>query len=259
MSRTRIARLVGQCVAGALLAGSTSPAARADEAGDLCLADSIEGQVLKAHGRYARAREHLEQCAAPVCDEALRTRCAASRDEVIAKTPVLLIHPRDDRGEPLADATVRLDGAVIDAAGPVPLDLGAHALRVEHAGRRFELAITDPKPGVQEIAATIDLRSHVPTRPTPTVFWLLGGTSAAGLVAFGALAGVTLQKQQELQSCTPYCNASSQGPLQATEIAADVALGVGVAAALAATFVYIARPTRMKEVRISAQGATWAF
>jgi hypothetical protein len=233
--------------------------AHADETSDLCLADSIEGQVLKAHGRFTRAREHLERCAAPACEENMRTRCAAWRDEVVAKTPVLQIHAQDDRGHAIDDVVVRLDGAVIDPSRPVPLDQGPHAVRADHAGRHFELSLPEPKPGVQDVIATIDLRDRVPTRPTPPSFWLLSGTAGAGFLAFGAFGVATLVQESNLRACSPYCDASGKGPLQATEIGADIGLGIGVAAALAATFAYLARSTVMKEVRIGSQGVLWAF
>jgi hypothetical protein len=236
-----------------------APSSHADDASNLCLADSIEGQVLKTNGRLTQAREYLERCAAPACEPNIRARCAEWRDEVIAKTPVLQIHPEDDLGRPLADVVVRIDGLIVDPAKPVPLDLGSHELRAEHAGRRFELLLPDPKPGVRDIKATIDLRSQVPARPVSSWVWVLGTTAAVGLVAFGAFSVATLVQQNDLQVCSPYCDPSSKPPLQATEVGADIGLGIGVAAALAATFVYVARPTVMREVRLSSRGVTWAF
>lgn len=165
----------------------------------------------------------------------------------------------DDRGTPIPDAVVRLDGAIVDPSQPVPLDVGSHALRADHAGRHFELSLVDAKPGPQDVVATIDLRMSVATRPTPKAFWLLGGTSALGFLALGAFGIATLVQESNLQVCSPFCDVSAKGTLQATEVGADIGLGIGIAGAVAATFVYFVRPTVMREVRLSNRGVTWAF
>ena len=188
----------------------------------------------------------------------MRVRCAKWRDEVRAATPVLTIRPVDDRGQAIRDAVVRVDGALVDPAGPVPVDPGPHELRADHAGRRFVTTL-DPRPGAQEVTATIDLRDRVETRPAPAAFFALGATAAAGLLAYGGFGIATLVEAGKLDACSPFCDPSSRGPLQATEVAADVGLGVGVAAALAATLVYLARPTVLREVRLGAGGLGYRF
>jgi hypothetical protein len=250
---------VTQVTASILLLLAAPPPARADETSDMCLADSIEGQVLKRLGRLTRAREHLEQCAEAACEDAMRVRCASWRDDVRAATPVLVIRTVDDQGAPVADAAVRLDGALIDTSAPVPVDPGPHELRAEHAGRRFVTTL-EPKAGPQSVVATIDLRSSVPTRPTPTLFYFLVGTSTVGLLAFGALSVATQVQADHLDAaCKPYCDTSDRPPLVATEVGADVGLGIGVAAALAATVVYLVRPVVSKEVRLTDNGLSVAF
>jgi hypothetical protein len=238
---------------------ASSRGAKADETSDLCLADSIEGQVLKTHGRLTRAREHLERCAEPACEAHMRARCAQWRDEVSAATPVLKIHPVDDLGNAIPDATVRLDGAIIDPSQPVPLDIGPHELRAEHAGRHVVLSLLEPKPGPQDVNVAIDLRSTVPTRPPPTTFWVLGGAATAGVVAFAAFGIATLAQANHLSSCTSFCDPSAKTPLEATETGADVGLTIAVAAGLAATVVYLVRPTVLKDVRFTSRSLTWTF
>jgi hypothetical protein len=242
----------------ALVACSTSRPAPAQEP-DICLADSIEGQVLKSHGRLTRAREHLERCADPSCEEHMRARCASWLAEVVATIPVLTIEVVDDRGQPIPDAVVRLDGAIVDPSRPLPLDLGPHVVRADHAGRSFELSMVDSKPGVHDIRAVIDLRGATPTRPTPSSVWALVGASAVGWAGLGAFGIATLEQEGSLRACAPYCDASRRTPLEISETGADVALAVGAAAALVATFLYFTRPTVMKEVRLSEKGMAWAF
>jgi hypothetical protein len=248
-----------QVTVSSLLLLAAPPPARADETSDMCLADSIEGQVLKRLGRLTRAREHLEQCAEAACEDAMRVRCARWRDEVRAATPVLVIRTVDDEGTPIGDAAVRLDGALIDPSGAVPVDPGPHELRAEHAGRRFVTTL-EPKAGPQSVVATIDLRSSVPTRPTPTLFYFLGGASTVGLLAFGALSIAAQVQANHLDAtCKPFCDTTDRPALVTTEVGADVGLGIGVAAALAATVVYLVRPVVSKEVRLTDNGLSVAF
>src|SRR5215472_8320471 len=129
--------------------------ARADEDSDLCFADSIEGQVLRAHGHLIRAREHLALCARPVCEEHMRQRCAEWLTQVEPTIPVLRLQVQDDRGTSLPSAIVRLDGAVVDPASPIPVDPGPHELRADYANRRTVVSIK-PSPGAQTQVVSID-------------------------------------------------------------------------------------------------------
>jgi hypothetical protein len=232
--------------------------ASADEASDLCFADSIEGQVLRDHGKLTKAAPHLEQCAQPQCEEAMRTRCAQWLSDVRKEVPVVAVRVVDDRGEAVPGAVVRLDGTVVDASATFPLDPGRHELRAAFAGRDA-IVTFDTRPGSQEVQAVVDLRKKVFERPISTPAYVAGGVALAGLIAFGALGAASLVEVGHLSSCTPYCEASSRPPLVATQDTADVALGVGVAGALAATILYLARPTVAKEIRIGAGGVSWAF
>ena len=232
--------------------------ARADEASDLCLADSIEGQVLKNHGQLTRAREYLVRCSEAPCDERMRARCAQWRDELLAATPVLSIRTLDDLGQPVRESTTRLDGALIDPAKPVDVDPGSHELRVEHAGRVAVLSL-EPKPGPQPVTLTLDLRDKVPARPTPRAVYWLAGTTGVALASLAALSIGTLVQQSNLRGCSPYCSPSTQGTLDGIEVGADLSLGVAAAAALGAAIVYLARPTVFKDVRLTYRAVTWTF
>ena len=118
------------CVLWLLVA---SPPARADD-GEICLASSIQGQVLRQSGRLLRAREHLAECAKDKCDLAMRERCAAWLKDAEAKTPRLLLTIEDDRGQALPLADVHVDG-MLTSAREVELDPGRHVVRADFAGR----------------------------------------------------------------------------------------------------------------------------
>jgi len=249
--------VIPMLVAISLLAGATSHA-RADETADVCLADSIEGQVLRNHGRLVRAREHLAQCSRTECEEAIRKRCSEWLDQANAALPRVSIRVVDDRGLPLPEAVVRLDGTPVDVAAPLAVDPGSHAIEATYRGRKATSTL-QAVAGSQEVSLTIDLRKTVYERPVPLATYVSGAVALAGFIAFGALGTASLVQVDELTQCSPYCDASRKAPIQTLEISADIALGVGVTALVAGTVFFLARPSVASQVHIGARGLSWAF
>jgi hypothetical protein len=171
---------------------------------------------------------------------------------------LLRIRTVDDRGVAVSDARVRIDGVLIDASTVVPVNPGPHEVRAQYAGRQVVLSI-EPKPGVQDVVATLDLRTQVPTRPTPTSFYIVGTSALVGLAAFGVFGIASLVQAGELNVCSPYCQVSNRSPLEATEVGADVSLAVSAAAVLGAMVAYLVRPTVFKHLRLSGPGVAWTF
>jgi hypothetical protein len=254
VARGSLAALLGVVMTASLHARG----AFADETSDLCLAGSLQGQILRSHGRLTLAREHLEECARPECEEAMRTRCAQWLGEVRAEIPILAVHVVDDRRGPIAAAVVHLDGSLVDASQPFPVDPGRHEVRADYAGRRAVVTV-DTRPGEQEVVPQLDLRSSVPERPVSTATFVSGAVSLAGFVALAAFGTAALVQQGSLSQCMPFCDSSHRGSLEAFEDAADIGLGVGIAGLLAGTIFYLTRPTVAKEVRIGARGVAWDF
>ena len=80
-------------------------------------------------------------------------------------------------------------------------------------------------------------------RPTPrAVYYLLGGT-AVGAVGFAVFAGLGKGEQGDLEkSCSPFCASADTDSVNNKYLAADISLGLGVAALVAAGIVYFTRP-----------------
>ncbi len=262
---TRIALVGAAGAAGAAAflvparAKAAPPAAPADE---ICLASSIEGQVLRRSGRVLRARELFTECARDACEKPMRERCSGWLREAETATPRLALRVNDDRGLPLPGAQLHVDGREV-ALAPAPttlleVDPGKHVVRADFAGRRelVELDVTD---GTRSLRLTLDLRTQVPARPTPPAVYALGATFGAAAIAFTVLGTSALVQAGHLDSCQPYCAADRKAPFDTAVIGADVSAAVGAAALLGAVIVYLARPTVTREVRVSSRGLAWDF
>jgi hypothetical protein len=241
------------------VARADPPPAGADE---ICLASSIEGQVLRRSGRLLQARELFAECARDACERPMRERCALWRSEAEARTPRLSLRVNDDRGVPLPGAQLHVDGQEVtlprDAATVLEVDPGKHVARADFGGRR-ELAEVDVALGTRSLTLTLDLRSRVDSRPTPSLAYALGATFGAAAVAFGIFGTSALVQAGHLSDCQPYCAADRKAPFDTAVIGSDVSAGIGAAALLGAVIVYLARPTVTREVRISSRGVAWDF
>jgi hypothetical protein len=242
---------------------STTAATPAPAAADeICLASSIEGQVLRRSGRLLRARELFVECARDVCEKPMRERCALWRSEVEARTPHLSLRVNDDRGLPVPGAQLHVDGQEVTlapgAATLLEVDPGKHVARANFAGRR-ELAEVDVTEGTRSLALTLDLRTRLDTRPTPALVYGLGATFGAAAIAFGIFGTSALVQAGHLGDCQPYCAADRKAPFDTAVVGSDVSAGLGAAALLGAVIVYLARPTVTREVRVSSRGVAWDF
>ena len=236
------------------------PSARASAEDEICLASSIEGQVLRRSGRLLRARELFAGCARDACEKPMRDRCVGWLHDAEAHTPRLTLRVNDDRGTPLPGAQVHLDGleVTLPPSTPLEVDPGKHVVRADFAGRR-ELAEVDVTEGVRPVTLTLDLRSRVEARPAPKLAYGLGAASGVAAIAFAVFGTSALVQAGHLDACRPYCAAERKAPFDAAVIGADISAGVGAAALLGAVIVYLARPTVTREVRVSSRGIAWDF
>jgi hypothetical protein len=81
--------------------------------------------------------------------------------------------------------------------------------------------------------------------------YALGGLGLAGVGAFAYLGGTGLDEKNQLRaSCGNTCTDAQVAPLKARYIGADISLGVGVVAALAAAWLFV--HPRVEEVPATA-------
>ena len=180
--------------------------------------------------------------------------CAKWRREIDVLTPTVRFDARDRSNVELSGVTVSEAGkAVASSTALVPVEPGAHVYRFEKSGFAPTDVRVELHAGEQGrvVLGTLAAEAHVapaaapasaqPTMTAPppadippsrTAAYVVGGVSAALLVAAGVLAIKGLADRSSLRSsCAPTCNDSQLGPIR-TEW--WVAGGLGVAGALGA-------------------------
>jgi hypothetical protein len=227
-------------LAGALLLAA--PAARADDA---CTQSYVDGQHHLREARLLEATAALLVCARDPCPRVLQPECARWLAEAQARTPSLVLDLRDARGEPVAGASVTLDGAPWpDALAGLARDVdpGEHVIAASAAGRRTaERRVVVPEASK---ARLVSLVLAAPTPPTPApapappppsaripgASWALGGVGMAALGVFAGFSIGGLAIRSDLATCRPLCDQARVDAVSRDWVVADVALGVAVVA-----------------------------
>jgi hypothetical protein len=234
----------------ALLGVLAASPARADRIAE-CASASERGQRERDEGHLRAARDAFVSCAKDVCPVIIQRDCTEFAVDVERRLPTALLVARDDRGTDLVDVAVSMDGArLVDRIGPagVPIDPGLHTFRFDDRGRSVSVRVL-LREGEKNraIVATFASPKDAPpetTRPIPTWSWVLGGVAIAGGAAFAALRLTTVDDAKELdRTCAPSCASERVDALRTRFLVADIGLAIGIAAAVAASVLYVVRPT----------------
>jgi hypothetical protein len=269
MSLSLFAHLAPRPLVRVLLATAASslltlqaPEARGADDKNSCVASYGSSQELRRDQHLARAREELRSCARAACPALVRTDCIAWLDQVQAEFPTLAIHAQKD-GVDVANVKVMVDNEVAAArldGSSLEVEPGEHTLRFETEGappvviklvvrerekdRPIPVAFLSPSFGL-EGAAPAETRY---SRTVPVGTFILGGLGVAGLATFGVLGLVGKNRENSMDTtCKPNCSQTAIGNVRDEYIGADVALGVGAAALLAAGIVYLVHPRQRDE------------
>ena len=225
-----------------------------------CLEAHRNAQELKQSSKFLEAQEHLQVCSAGSCPGAIITDCGNWIMELEQSTPSFVFQIRLD-GKEAEDAIVTVDGKpVTDRAKAYKVNPGKHSVRVQVAafepreedvvlpeGQRRRLIEMDfsSKPA----ATTAPALAVVPppketVRPTPIIVYPLLGISLAGFASFGTFSLLGKSEQGELEDrCQPRCSDDDLAKMKRWYTVGDVSAGIGAAALLGATIVYLARPS----------------
>ena len=211
------------------------------------------------------AQRAFRACAATTCSSSLRQRCASKADQLDMDIPSIVPLVTDQAGAPRLDVEVRMDGVLVSPhidGSALPVDPGLHEFAFDVGGSlvtkrimiaqgqrnrpisislRKQVARDQPPGAAQHVVA----RLPAPTPPEasrsrslalPIVLGsvgLLGGASYALLVYWGR------QSNARLAQCTPDCPSASVQHIRNLYLAADISLGVAIAALGTATWLLL--------------------
>lgn len=216
---------------------------------DACISAYEQTQTLRKEGKVREARASAIECAADQCPKALSRDCAKWLAEIDASIPTVVLEARGPDGADLTNVRVLMDGKPLlekIEGKAVQVEIGSHKFRFEPAAgsglQALELGAVIHE-GERNRKVTVTLKSALASeRPVPAGVYLFGG---AAIVAFGmgGYFGIRgLAKKGDLDACKPSCPASEVNSMSTSLAVADVAIGVGVVASLAALYMYLSRP-----------------
>jgi len=236
-------------VAVAIAVVATSSVAARAEVPKVCLTAPVEGQELQRAGKLLAARDKYTACGVPTCPAEIVSDCLAWLRQVDEAMPSVVLAARDTKGDDLADVQVSIDGGASAPTGTraVRLDPGSHSLVFDHGGmRRTQQVVLREGEKNREVFVVFEaeapVRAVAVSRPIPVAAWIAGGVGAAALATFGVFGAIGVA-QRGSDHCDTGCPSDEKGSVDSKFLVADVALGVGIVAIAAATWLYLTRPT----------------
>jgi hypothetical protein len=208
---------------------------------------------LANHGRLQAARDDLQTCESTACGEVVRHRCMLRSELIAADLPTVVLSVTDDDDAPIGDVRVLADGRLLTSqidGVALPLDPGIHELAFSrgetvfatkklvvlqgqrnriiavryHAARAAAAARVEASPVRAELRATTTGRaSYLPS-------YLTLGVGAAAIGGAALLTMWGRGDNDRLAECAPSCPQASVDHIHRLYLAADISLGVGVAA-----------------------------
>lgn len=229
-----------------------------------CASGFEQSQVFRQAGKLRASRKELLKCVQPMCSRPVQEQCNRWLEEVEHVTPTIVIGATAE-GQDRLDVHVELDGEVLSDAlngTAIDVDPGPHVFKfaysdyapiektvvIREGDRVRKIGVSFRRKPVAEPVAVAPATTAPPPvmmhRPVPTLAYVLAGVAVVGGGAF-AFLGSTAASRRTLDetSCSPTCADSEVSSLHTRLVAADVSLGVGIAALLGATIVYASRPT----------------
>jgi hypothetical protein len=205
-----------------------------------CVASAEAAQDLIDRGRYAAAREHLAQCAREQCPAAVRKDCLDWLADLKKLQPSVVFAAKGAGGDDLANVRVTEGGREITTrleGQPIALDPGSHDLVFETPGRpriveiRWSEGPAPARAGGEDRAASHT--GNAGGRGRSVMPFVLGGVSLAAFTTSGVLALTAKSSISSVESspcaATKTCEPDVLDDARGRLVAADVALGIGIA------------------------------
>jgi hypothetical protein len=224
-----------------------------------CLAASDAAQAFRLDGKLQKARAQFLVCADPSCPSLVQSACAQWLNGLDAQIPSVVVHVREADGRDAVDAQVLMDGKTLPGSTggtAVSIDPGKHEFRflapdgrvttealviAEGEQHRRVDVVLPPRPGAAAGTTGGDGAGGGPGGQTSSTPWLAWGFAGGAVVSWAAFAGFAVSGNHEYAQAKDNCptaSCSSQYPTTKF-IAADVALGVAIAATGVATVLFL--------------------
>lgn len=175
--------------------------------------------------------------------------------ELDQSIPTIVFDVRSASGEELTNVKVTQDGKPfldkLDGKA-VTVDLGPHVFRFEPTDGKSQPL--EQKTVIHEgeknrrVSVTLPAKASEKKgdaeRPIPAMAYVFGGVAVASLGAGAVFALRGSSDQSELDACKPSCSAEAVNSVSTSYAIADILLTAGVVSAVAAAYVFLARPTK---------------
>ncbi len=218
-----------------------------------CEASFEHAQNLELDTKLIAARGAYAQCMDATCPSLLRVECTRRFESLSPRMPSIVVGARNAAGTDLVDVRLDVDGTTVATTltgRAIELDPGVHHVRVAGRGAADERDVViregeklRPLTFTLAVPSSIEPPSRTPSSASaglPVGFYALGAVSVAAF-ATSAVVGVgALSDDAELhRTCAPGCSQRAEDGVRDRFIVADVALGIGIVAAAAATWFFI--------------------
>jgi hypothetical protein len=220
-----------------------------------CAQAYVEAQELKRQHALIEARERLRVCASDLCPSTLRPECTQWLSEVEGALPTVVVVVRTPSGQDVVDVRLYVDGREVAAhldGTSIEVDPGEHRVRVVRADgvgsersvlfaqgdkdRRIVFALEEPRAPAPPAPARDPSSDGRRVGPAP---YVLAGVALVGL-GVGTYFGVSGLAQRA--ECDPHCTTVDRREISGEKfVAADIGLGVALAAGVVAAYLLFAR------------------
>jgi hypothetical protein len=230
-----------------------------------CMTSYEGAQEARREHKLASAKEQLLVCAQSTCGKVMRKDCVKWLDEVVLEMQVLAsLQPGvlESRSESKTVTAATAAPAAVPAASP------AAAVQQPVKPVKSDAATTsgasEPKPEsapAAAVALSVDERAAAEHKDKGKSYLLpavLGSVGVVGVGGFIALATAGKHEQAKLPVCWPQCSESIVRRAEAYYVAADVSLGVGLAALGTATWLLLKPSSPSEGPSSSPRGVAFA-
>jgi hypothetical protein len=238
-----------------------------------CIVANETAGRLRNERKLTAAKEQFTTCAQATCPAMIRDDCTQALAELEKKTPSVVVRAKSSDGGDAVDVALSVDGTPISKrldATPMALDPGVHTFKLEAAGvkpiTRQLVVVEGEQARVLDFAferdvATPPPEASGPKRPFPILPTVVAGVA---VLSFAGFATFALMGRSEFDSASASCGPKNGGPgcspstvdsIKTKLLVGDIFLGVGVAAAIGATVLYVMHFT--KKVEEPAHAGRW--